>query len=200
MNRSAKACMDLADRGQVAQLIEECNNGDRKSQQILYQAFYGKMLVVCMRYANDRDEAKDILHDGFIKVFNKLVSFKNEGSLEGWIRRIMVNNSIDHVRRKREIFYSTADDYTLEKALLEADKEDTELFLKAKAEIILNLIQKLSPAYKTVFNMYVIENYTHKEIAEKLGINIGTSKSNLAKAKMKLREYYNEYIDKHEQQ
>jgi len=191
--------MDLTDKATVAKLINECNNGNRKSQQILYKTFYGKMLVVCTRYTGDRDEAKDILHDGFIKVFNKLDSFKNEGSLEGWVRRIMVNSAIDYVRRKREILYAVADDYTLEKALHEAERDDSELFLKAKAEIILNMIQKLSPAYRTVFNLYVIENYTHKEIAEKLDINIGTSKSNLAKAKMKLREFYNEYIDKHEE-
>lgn len=191
--------MDLTDKATVADLINECNNGDRKSQQILYQAFYGKMLAVCMRYTGDRDEAKDILHDGFLKVFRKLDSFKNEGSLEGWVRRIMVNSSIDYVRRKREILYAVGDDYTLEKALHEAEKNDSELFLKAKAEIVFNLIQKLTPAYRTVFNLYVIENYTHKEIAEQLDINIGTSKSNLAKAKMKLREFYNEYIDKHEE-
>ena len=191
--------MDLTDKAIVAKLIKECTNGNRKSQQNLYKAFYGKMLVVCTRYTSDRDEAKDILHDGFIKVFNKLGGFKNEGSLEGWIRRIMVNNAIDYVRRKREIYYAVDDEYTMEKALQESEKEEADMFSKAKAETILKLIQKLSPAYRTVFNMYVIEDYTHKEIAERLGINIGTSKSNYAKAKMKLREYYNEYISKHEQ-
>lgn len=191
--------MDLTDKATVAKLITECNNGNRKSQQILYEAFYGKMLVVCMRYTGDRDEAKDILHDGFIKVFRKLDSFKNEGSLEGWVRRIMVNCSIDYVRRRREVLYATGDEFTLEKALHEAEKDDSELFMKAKAEVILDMIQKVSPGYRTVFNLYVIENYTHKEIAEKLDISIGTSKSNLAKAKMKIREFYNEYLDKHEE-
>ncbi len=191
--------MDFTDRAKVANLINNCINGDRKSQQVLYKTFYGKMLVVCMRYAGDRDEAKDILHDGFLKVFKKLNSFKNEGSFEGWIRRIMVNNSIDYVRRKRELLYPVSDDYTLEKALQESEQDDSELFVKAKAEIILKLIQKLSPAYRTVFNLYVIENYTHKEIAEHLGINIGTSKSNYAKAKMKLKEFYQKYLDEHDQ-
>ncbi|MEA3443550.1 MAG: sigma-70 family RNA polymerase sigma factor [Bacteroidota bacterium] len=192
--------MDLTKKADVAILIDNCIRGDRKSQQTLYKEFYGKMLVVCMRYASDKNEAKDILHDGFIKVFNKLKSFKNEGSLEGWIRRIMVNNSIDHVRRKREILFAEGDDFTIEKAIKESETDDSELFLKEKAEIILSLIQKLSPAYRTVFNMYVIENYKHKEIAEHLNINIGTSKSNYAKAKMKLRLFYNEYIEKHDQQ
>jgi len=192
--------MDLTNKAEVAKLLNNCENGDRLNQQILYKTFYGKMLVACMRYVGDKDEAKDVLHDGFLKVFNKLKSFKNEGSLEGWIRRIMINNSIDYVRRKREIFYAETDDYTVDKAMEESELDDDELFVKAKAEIVLGLIQKLSPAYRTVFNLYVIENYTHKEISEYLGINIGTSKSNYAKARMKLKLFYNEYIEQNGEQ
>jgi RNA polymerase sigma factor (sigma-70 family) len=185
--------MNLSEKAAVERLIKECTSGDRKSQQFLYKNFSGKMLVVCYRYAGNKDEAQEMLHEGFIKVFKNLANFKNEGSLEGWIRRIMVNNAIDHIRRKHDYFMSDGEKQIekLSNTLVEEDNE--EQFIKAKAEILLHLIQKLSPAYRTVFNLYVIEEYSHKEIAEELGIHIGTSKSNLAKAKLKLQELYHAY-------
>ena len=186
--------MDFTNKAAVARLLTDCIKGDRKSQQFLYHNFYSKMLAVCSRYASDRDEAFDILHDGYIKVFEKLGSFNNLGSLEGWIRRIMVNNAIDHVRRKKEIIISLNDNLTTDYDSYDED-EDMELFVKEKAEVLLKLIQNLSPGYRTVFNLYVIDNFTHKEIAEELGINIGTSKSNLAKAKIKLKEFYKDYLN-----
>ena len=185
--------MDFTNKAAVARLVADCINGDKKSQQFLYSNFYSKMLGVCNRYAKNFDEAKDILHDGYLKVFDKLGSFSNKGSLEGWIRRIMVNNAIDHVRKKKEIFYSLNDNTKFE--INDTEESDQDLFIQEKAEVILNLIQKLSPGYRTVFNLYIIDNYTHKEIAEALGINIGTSKSNYAKAKIKIKEYYKTYLD-----
>jgi RNA polymerase sigma factor (sigma-70 family) len=189
--------MNLANREEVEKLIEACIRGDRKSQQQLYQAYYGKMLVVCMRYASNKEEAQDFLHDGFIKVFAKLESFKNEGSLEGWIRRIIVNNTIDSVRKKREaLFVYQEDTHLLNLSETQADENEAEIiqFQNLQAEVILKLVQKLTPAYRTVFNMYVIEDYSHKEIAEALNISVGSSKSNLAKAKMKIKELFKNYI------
>jgi RNA polymerase sigma factor (sigma-70 family) len=191
--------MDLSNKAVVDRLIQDCIKGDRKSQQFLYKTYYGKMLVVCYRYAGTKEEAKDVLHDGFIKVFQKLKSFKNEGSFEGWIRRIMVNNAIDHIRKKKELLTFEGDSsLELLKNKLSDDNDD-EMFVKAQAEILIRLIQKLSPAYRTVFNLFVIEDHSHKDIAEELGISVGTSKSNLAKAKQRLRDLYLDYIhDKEE--
>lgn len=186
--------MDFSDKEAVEKLVIACANGDQKSQQIVYKAFYGKMLGVCVRYSSNRDEAKDLLHDSFIKVFEKLKGFQNKGSLEGWVRRIVVNNAIDFVRAKKEFVLNYDDESQFDNipddSYFNSDIEDLK---KVNAEIILNFVQKLSPAYRTVFNMYVIENYTHKEIADYLKISVGSSKSNLAKAKMKLREMFDKY-------
>ena len=192
--------MDLTNKEAVDRLVQSCIKGDRKSQQFLYQTFYGKMMVVCLRYASNHEEAQDILHDGFLKVFDKLKSFQNKGSFEGWIRRIIVNNAIDFLRKRRDYLLSF-DDSGFEN--LKDEDQDSVGFeedLQMKAELILKLIQKLTPAYRTVFNMYVIEEYSHKDIAEILGISIGSSKSNLAKAKMKLKEYYKESINEFERE
>ncbi len=186
--------MDFANKEQVEKLLTKCIRGDSRSQRLLYERFYGKMLAVCYRYARDHDEAQDIAHEGFIRVFAKLKSFKNTGSLEGWIRRIVVNNAIDYVRAKKKLVFDNEDETILGNIYDEEyDLIDGNLANKMKAELITELIQKLSPAYKTVFSLYVLENYTHKNIAEALGISVGTSKSNLAKAKMKLKELFNEY-------
>lgn len=179
-------------------IIDGCIKGDRKCQQQLHKLFYGKMLSVCCRYATDRDEAKDILQDGFIKVFQRLKSYECKGSLEGWIRRIVVNNAIDHIRKKRDFVLSSEDDQRIENIKDEdTDPFNEQNYTQLKAEIIMGLIQKLSPAYKTVFNMYVLENLPHREIADLLGINVGTSKSNLAKAKARLKEMFDEYLKKY---
>ncbi|MBN2682867.1 MAG: RNA polymerase sigma factor [Bacteroidales bacterium] len=178
------------------QIIDGCIKGDRKCQQQLHKLFYGKMLAVCCRYATDRDEAKDILQDGFIKVFQRIKSYESKGALEGWVRRIIVNNAIDHIRKKRDFVLSNEEDSRLENLSEESsDILEEENYTQLKAEIIMNLIQKLSPAYKAVFNMYVLENLSHKEIADMLGINVGTSKSNLAKAKARLKEMFDEYVN-----
>jgi len=190
--------VELTNKDEVEKLVKACIKGDRKSQNILYKTFYSKMLGVCMRYANNHSEAQDLFHDGFIKVFSKLKSFENKGSLEGWIRRIMVNNAVDFVRTKN--FHIEYDDESKLKGLQDDEKEDfdfdPEKDKKLKAELILKLIQELAPAYRTVFNLFVIDQFSHKEIAEKLNISVGTSKSNLSKAKFKLRELFNKNIDK----
>lgn len=190
--------MDLSNADDAKKIVDGCIRGDVKYQQILYKATYGKMLGLCLRYAKDKEEAKDFLHDGFIKVFEKIKFFKHSGSVEAWIRRIIINNTIDIIRRKNRMAFVSDSENDLMRLTAESDDNLENISnTQANAEIIIGLIQELSPAYKTVFNLYVIEEYTHKEIAEMLNISIGTSKSNLAKAKEKLKdmfiEKYGEY-------
>lgn len=183
--------MDLKDQKDIEKLINGCMKGKRKYQEILHKAFYSKMLVVCLRYAQNRAEAEDLLHDGFIKLYQKLPKYNYQGSFEGWIRRIIANNSIDFIRKRKEFTVGiTSDNENFINDRQDDTKEtleDIEL-TKFKAEQILAAIQELSPAYKAVFNMYVLDNMTHKEIAEELGISVGTSKSNLSKAKLKIKD------------
>lgn len=145
------------------------------------------MMSVCLRYMGDVDEAKDVLQDGFIKLFDKIDRYNFQGSFEGWMRRMFVNTSIDAIRKKkRDPFKITDESRVSEEYSDEFGSEDNEL-TSLKASVAMEAVQMLSPAYRSVFNLYVIENYTHKEIGEILGVSEGTSKSNLAKAKQKLR-------------
>ncbi|HOE03893.1 MAG TPA: RNA polymerase sigma factor [Bacteroidales bacterium] len=183
--------MDLNSRDNAERILDGCIRGDSKCQQILYESLYRRMLGVCLRYASCNEEAKDLLHDGFIKVFEKLKYFKHSGSLEGWIRKIIVNNAIDNLRKHRSEFLEYEGENKFERLEDQSDDEINQMKLaNLKAERIIELIQTLSPAYKAVFNLYVIEEYSHKEIAEMLGISVGTSKSNLAKAKLRLKQMY----------
>lgn len=168
-------------------IIEGCALGNRKSQQVVYQMFYGKMLPVCMRYTRNAEEAKDVLQDGFLKVFTNIGKYDFKGSFEGWVRRIIVNTAIDFFRKSKKDFLLLGKDQSIEdytEVVEEEEEEDYEF----KASQVIEAMQKLSPAYRTIFNLYVFENLTHKEIAEKLGINVGTSKSNFAKAKRNLKK------------
>lgn len=146
------------------------------------------MFAVCCRYAKNADEAKDLLQEGFIRVFEKLKEYNGKGSFEGWIRRIMVNNAIDHFRKQKQVFTSIDDGTIQLKDESEEENDDENLFKQFKASDIVDAIQKLTPAYKAVFNLYVVEGFSHQDIAAELNISIGSSKSNLAKAKMNLRK------------
>jgi len=170
-------------------LINGCIEGNRRMQETLYQRFAPKMYAVCLRYAGTAPEAEDILQEGFIKVFKKLTSFRGEGSFEGWIRRIFVNTAIEHFRRKRYLQPVTEkEENTVEGKYLSVLDDLAE-------KDVMVLIQQLSPGYRTVFNMYVVEGYTHKEIADMLGISEGTSKSQLSRAKVILQDMVKQYID-----
>ena len=174
-------------------LIDGCLKEDRRAQERVYELFYGKMMAVCLRYTKNTDQAKDILQDGFIKVFRGVDKFNRAGSFEGWVRRIMVNTAIDHFRRAKNSYLLLGEDRSIED-FADQDVEDIiadeqqEDHMDLKPADIINAMQKLTPAYRTVFNLYVFEELTHKEIADMLGINIGTSKSNLAKAKYNLKK------------
>lgn len=169
-------------------LIRGCMESDRRMQEELYRRFSPRMYAVCLRYAGNAEEAEDILQEGFIKVFKKLDSFRNEGSFEGWIRRIFVNTAIEHFRRKKYLLPVT------EKEENTIEGKYTSVLDELGAKDIMALVQELSPGYRTVFNMYVVEGYTHKEIADQLGISEGTSKSQLSRAKVILQDMVRTHI------
>jgi RNA polymerase sigma-70 factor (ECF subfamily) len=170
-------------------LINGCIEGNRRMQEELYRRFSPRMYAVCLRYAGSSEEAEDILQEGFIKILKKLESFRGDGSFEGWIRRIFVNTAIEHFRRKRYLQPVTErEENTIEGKGVSALDELAE-------KDILELIRLLSPGYRTVFNMYVVEGYTHKEIGDILGISEGTSKSQLSRAKVILQEMVKKYIE-----
>jgi len=165
-------------------IIRGCVNGERLAQKRLYEKYHSRMLAVCMRYSSCRDEASTILNEGFYKVFNNIARFDFEnGNLEAWIYRIMVNTSIDHYRHELKIRQTKEFDAN---SMHKTDHFD--IVAELSAEDIIDLIQQLTPAYRTVFNMYVLEGMQHKEIADALKISEGTSKSNLFKAKAKMQE------------
>jgi RNA polymerase sigma-70 factor (ECF subfamily) len=161
--------------------IQSCIARERWAQQKLYEEYYGKMMGVCLRYANNEDEALDILHEGFIKVFKHIASYQPGTSLTAWVRRVMVNTAIDYyrknIRRRTEDIESAYD----------LSNEDADAISQCSEKDILNAIHQLTPAYRTVFNLYVIEGFSHKEIAEQLDITESTSRSNLVKARLKLQ-------------
>ncbi len=155
---------------------------DRYMQDLLYKKYAPRMYGVCLRYSGNTEDANDLLQEGFIKVYRNLSKFRGEGSFEGWIRRIFINTSIEHFRRKTQLYKITeAQENTIE------DTDLTALNTLAVKDI-LQMINELSPGYKAVFNLYVVEGYSHKEIAEMLGITEGTSKSQLARAKGVLKK------------
>ena len=174
-------------------LIEGCLRGDRKMQYALYERFAPKMYGVCLRYAANTEEAEDILQEGFIKVYKKISSYRGDGSFEGWIRRIFVNTAIEHFRKKNYLQPITEQ----EESTIEG-KYVSVLDSLAEKDII-QLVQQLSPGYRTVFNMYVVEGYTHKQIADILGISEGTSKSQLSRAKLILQDLVRKHIEKRKQ-
>ncbi len=169
-------------------IIKACIKGNRKAQKALYQKYSDKMYALCLRYANDEDEAKDILQDGFIKVFLNLKQFNNKGSFEGWIRRIVVNTALERFRDKSYLFAINMDNN-----YESGDREYDHILSDIAANDLLKLIQELSPQYRMVFNLYAIEGYSHKEICNMLNIKEGTSKSNLSRAREILKEKVKEY-------
>lgn len=184
---------EVENKEQLKAIIDGCLQNDRRSQEQLFKLFYGKMLPVCIRYVSDRDTAQEVLQEGFIKIFEKLGAFDHKGSFEGWIRRIVANTAIDAIRKSKKDPYRTDNDndFKIGAEDLMVDREEMET-LDLKAQVAMEAVQKLSPAYRAVFNLYVLEEYSHKEIGTILGISEGTSKSNLAKAKMNLQKILSE--------
>lgn len=177
-------------------IIKGCLKNNRESQKALYDYYYNKMLGVCLRYSKDSNEAKEILHEGFFKVFDTLRNYKSTDSLENWIKNLMVNTAIDYLHKnKQNLIVSTFDANKTAVNTLE-EVSDEQLILNIDKEEILKAIQELTPAYRKVFNLYLIEGHSHKQIAEMLDISEDTSESNLSKAKFNLRKNIQQIIKK----
>jgi len=166
----------------ASEIISRCLKGDQSAQHYLYKTFSPRMFGICLRYAPDYHTAEDLLQEGFIKVFRHLGKYRGEGSFEGWMRRIFVNTSIEYFRKAVHIYPILDDDNH------EIDIVDNSCFVDLDYQDLLKMVQNLSPGYRTIFNLYVIEGYSHKEIAKMLEINEGTSKSQLARARLILQK------------
>jgi len=168
-------------RAKEDELIKGCLRRDPSAQKLLYDTYSSKMYGLCYRYVKDSMEAEDVLVTAFMKVFDKIHQFKSEGSFEGWIRRIVVNEALTYLRRHRSMY--------LETELEQADREPDYNALSdhLEAEDLLKMIQELPTGYRIVFNLYAIDGYSHKEIAEQLGISENTSKSQLSRARTYLQ-------------
>ncbi len=174
-------------RAKEDELIKGCLRRDSGAQKTLYDMYSSKMYGLCYRYVKDSMEAEDILVTAFMKVFDKIQQFKSEGSFEGWIRRIVVNEALTFLRRNRSMY--------LETELEQADREPDYNALSdhLEEEDLLNMIQELPTGYRIVFNLYAIDGYSHKEIAEQLGISENTSKSQLSRARTYLQKVLMEH-------
>ncbi len=166
----------------IEKIIKGCLSGKRDAQRDLYTLFADKMFGLCIYYTNNRTEADDILHEGFMKVFKNIDKFKNLGAFEGWMRRIFINTALEKFRKKR-LLYPITD---INEYKEECYKDD--IISNISSKEIMSIVAQLSPKYKLVFNLFAIEGYTHKEIANLLGISEGTSKSNLARARVILQK------------
>lgn len=164
------------------ELLEGCRKNNRKYQQALYSQYAPRMFAVCLRYADDRMQAEDFLQEGFVKVFTRLDQFSGEGSFEGWIRRIMVNTALQQLRREKNFPVIVDEEHA------QYETQESNALDNMAADELMRLIQKLPPGYRMVFNLYVLEEYTHKEIACELGVTEGTSKSQLARARAILQK------------
>jgi RNA polymerase sigma factor (sigma-70 family) len=166
----------------IRDIIDASVSGDNRAYEKLYRMLAPKMFGVCLRYAKDASEAEDNLQDGFITVFTKLKDFRHEGSFEGWVRRIMVNVSLDRYRKNQPVLYVDQINQS------EAATPDDEAMANLPVEDLVRIIRELPPQYRMVFNLYVMEGYSHQEIGKQLGISESTSKSNLSRARDILRQ------------
>ena len=159
------------------QLIEGCRKGERRAQKELYDAYSRKMMGVCLRYVNDRETARDLLQDGFVKIFTSMDSYTGSGSFEGWMRKIFVNCALEYLRKSD--------------VLREAIQPDSSAISDMSAAELMNLVKELPVGFRTVFNMFAIEGYSHKEISEMLNITESTSRSQYTRAKQLLQRRIN---------
>ncbi len=168
----------------IVNIIKGCLAGNRRDQELLYRRHAAKLYAVCLQYSGNDEEARDILQDGFIKIFENLIHYKYEGSFEGWMRRIIVNTALEKYRGKHNLY--RVDDIDM---IPEPDADpDNEDYSGLEAVDLLDMIRELPPKYRMVFNLYAIEGYAHKEISQMMKISEGTSKSNLSRARMILQK------------
>lgn len=184
-----KDYLDLLSAEELTYHVEACGLNDRGSQKILYGSFYGYAMAICDRYTNSQDDAVEILNDGFLKVFREIHHYKPAyadvvSSFKGWLRKIMVYTAIDHFRKNHKHQMVTQ----LDNVVYHFPTENEDALEKISYDEIIRAIQELSPGYRTVFNLFVIEGLSHEEISNHLEISIGTSKSNLSKARKQLQK------------
>ncbi len=168
------------------EILSGCRKNKRQYQEILYRKYAKKMYGICLSYAGDRDLAQDMLQDSYIKIFNRIKDFKQEGSLEGWIRRIVTHTAIDHLRQQKRI-----QNYISEHNEIKEDVYESDALQNLQTQDVLNQVAKLPEGARVVFNLYALEGYTHNEIAEKLNITEGTSKSQFNRARKLLMSMLN---------
>ena len=179
----------------MKELIQKCKEQNLQAQGKVYQLFCGKLFALSLKYSRNRSDAEDVLQDGFITIFQKIHQYKGKGSFEGWLKRIVINTALQKYREKSPLSL-VKEEYNVE------TKEDVALDMdesKINLSNLLALIQELPDRYRLVFNLYVLDNYSHKEIAEMLKISEGTSKSNLSRARLILKkkiENYHQLLEK----
>lgn len=164
----------------LKQLIQKCSKNDTKAQSELYQLFSSKLFSLCLKYSRNYTEAEDNLQDAFVTIFNKISQYNNKGSFEGWLKRVTINTALQRYR-SQGVFEIINEDIIED---VELDVEDDDITI----DFLLKIIQELPDRYRLVFNLYALDGYSHKEIAKMLSISTGTSKSNLARARMLLVE------------
>ena len=170
----------------IEDILKGCRKGKRKAQELLFRLYSDKMFGVCRYYTRDHSEAEDVLHDGFLKVFDKIDKYRGDGSLEGWIRRVIINTALERFRKQSRMFAMTEVDDSI------VDEQYTNVEAQISASELMEIIMELTPKYRLVFSLYAIDGFSHKEISERLNISEGTSKSNLARARTILQKKVNE--------
>ena len=174
---------------EIKEIIKGCLAGNRRDQELLYRRHAAKLYAVCLQYSGNNEEARDILQEGFIKIFENLGNYKFEGSFEGWMRRITVNTALEKFRSRNNL-YRVEDIDQVPEPDAEPDNQD---YAGLEAADLLEIIRELPPKYRMVFNLYAIEGYSHKEISEMINISEGTSKSNLSRARVILQRRVGSY-------
>ncbi|NDW09124.1 RNA polymerase sigma factor [Dysgonomonas sp. 520] len=173
------------------QLIAGCKAHKRESQKALYEMYSRKIYGICLRYCSDPESAQDLLHDGFIKVFDNISSYSGKGSFEGWLKRIFINMALENIRKNKSFFHNSEDIQNIPELVDESTEEGTSLISEQE---LLKMIQQLPKGYRTVFNLYAIEELSHKEIAQMLGINEVTSRSQYNRARQILQHKIKEFL------
>jgi len=174
---------------EIKNIINGCLNGNRRDQELLYRRHSPKLYAACLQYSGNDEEARDILQEGFIKIFENLKHYKHEGSFEGWMRRIIVNTALERFRSRHNL-YRVDDIDQIPEPDAEPDNED---YAGLEAVDLMEIIRELPPKYRMVFNLFAIEGYSHKEISQMVNISEGTSKSNLARARIILQRRVGSY-------
>jgi len=174
---------------EIKNIIKGCLAGDRRDQELLYRRYASKLYAVSLQYSGNDEEARDILQEGFIKIFENLGHYKHEGSFEGWMRRITVNTALEKFRSRHNL-YRVDDIDEIQEPDAEPDNND---YSGMEANDLMDIIRELPPKYRMVFNLYAIEGYSHKEISKMVNISEGTSKSNLSRARIILQRRVGSY-------